>query len=239
MRIYFWPRPRLRQALAVAVLAAVAFFYWLVEASPERPVSGEMLQALYRGNPGRQAVGLMFNVDWGEEYIPQILQLLAQYDARSTFFISGRWAEKFPDLVKEIAAAGHEVGNHGYAHLHVGRLGKEQIKRDLQKAEAALQPLLGRRMAFYAPPYGEAPKQVIEAAAEAGYQTVLWTIDTVDWQPEQKASAIVAKIKDRLVNGALILMHPTAVTVEALPSLLEYLEEKGYRLLSLSEITAP
>lgn len=239
MRIYFWPRPRLWQALAVAALAAVAFFSWRLAVSPVRPVSGEGPRALNRGDPGQRAVALMFNVDWGEEYIPQILQQLAQHEAKASFFISGRWAEKFPDLVQEIVAAGHEVENHGYAHLHVGQLAKKQVQIDLQRAEEVLEPLIGRRMLFYAPPYGEAPPSVVEAAQELGYRTVLWTIDTIDWQPGRKASTILAKVKDGLVNGALILLHPTAVTVEVLPSLLDYLEGQGYRLLSLAEIIGP
>lgn len=239
MHIYFWPRRRLRQALVGAGLAVVAFFSWFLGGYTVKPVSGETPQAISRGNPARRAVALMFNVDWGEEYLPQILQLLAQHEAKATFFITGRWAEKFPHLVREIAAAGHEVGNHGYAHPHVARLEQRQIKEDLERGEAVLRSLLGSGTRYYAPPYGEATPLVVETAAALGYQTVLWTIDSVDWQPGREPAAVMAGVREGLVAGALILLHPTALTVEVLPSLLTYLAEQHYRPLTLSEVLAP
>lgn len=240
MRVFFWPRRRLRQALAVSGLAAAVFFCWLLGEPSNRQTSAGMPQAIYQGDPQRQVVALMFNVDWGEEHIPKLLEILGQHGVKGTFFVTGAFAEKFPELVKQIAASGCEIGNHGYGHVHVANLDRQGVKSDIDRAAEVLGPLCSKnKLRFYAPPYGEVSNTIVGAAADSGYQTVLWTIDTVDWQPGRSQAEVVGKVKAKLTNGALILMHPTAVTVASLPEILDHLSQQEYQAVTVSECLTP
>lgn len=192
---------------------------------------------IYHGDAGIKSMALTVNVFWGEEYLPQMLDIMARHKVKATFFIGGVWAEKFPDLVKSIEAAGHEIGSHGYSHPHPDRIGKHGNLEDINKAGKIIYQITGHIPQLYAPPYGERGPAVLEAAREAGCTTILWSIDTVDWQ-RPGADVIAHRVLDRAENGAIVLMHPTAPTVEALPQIITGLQEKGLSLVTVSELLA-
>jgi len=191
---------------------------------------------VYQGNSSLQMIAFTFNVDWGEAYLPDLLSILEQNWIKATFFVTGRFASQFPALTAQIATAGHEVGNHGYLHLHVDTVSDVQHREDLVKAEEALQKITGQKTVLYAPPYGEHADHVVLTAAELGYRTILWTIDTIDWQPGRQPETIVSKVVDNAKNGAIILMHPTKPTVQALPEMIRQLQEKKYSFGKVSEV---
>ncbi|HHY45408.1 MAG TPA: polysaccharide deacetylase family protein [Firmicutes bacterium] len=188
-----------------------------------------------RGYSGKPNVTLMFNVDWGEEHIPALLDILSSKNVRATFFPTGTWAEKNPALLTRIVSEGHEIGNHGGAHNHVQSMGKQSLQRLIQSGEERIFQACGVYPSkLFAPPYGEWTNNTVEYALEMGYQTVLWTVDTVDWRlPEPEA--IWKRALAGVVPGALILMHPTEPTVSALPTLIDGLREKGYTIVTVSE----
>lgn len=188
-----------------------------------------------RGYSGRPNVSLMFNVDWGEEDLPALLDILAASNVRATFFPTGAWAEKNPLLAARIVLEGHEIGNHGGAHNHVETMSREELQRLIESGEERIYQACGVYPSkLFAPPYGEWTSDTVAYALERGYQTVLWTVDTVDWRlpaPE----AIWKRALAGAVPGALILMHPTEPTVSALPILIDELREKGFTLVTVSE----
>lgn len=201
-----------------------------------RAVYVSKMAPIYQGDASKKAIALVFNVDWGEEYLPRILELLAQGKARATFFFTGQWADKFPELVKKVADAGHEVGNHGYAHLHVNNLSPEEIRRDIKRAEEVLTGLTGRKPSLYTPPYGENKPHVINAAADLGYKFILWTINPGDYLPGTKPEDIIKAVTSHSQNGAIVQLHPTAATTQALTGLIDELQRRGYALVTVSEI---
>ena len=188
-----------------------------------------------RGYSGRVCASLMFNIDWGEEHLPALLDILLAKGVRATFFPTGTWAEDHKELAARLVADGHEVGNHGGAHDHVERMGKEDLKRLIKLGEERIEAACGVRPArLFAPPYGEWTADTVRYALECGYETVLWTVDTVDWRlpaPE----TIWKRALGGAVPGALVLMHPTEPTVVALPTLIDGLREKGYQIVTVSE----
>lgn len=88
---------------------------------------------------------------------------------------------------------------------------------------------------MFAPPYGERGPTVLQAAEEAGYHTILWTADTIDWQ-RPAPEVIVRRVLDKAENGSIVLMHPTEPTVKALPDMIKGLKEKGYQLVTVSDM---
>lgn len=214
----------------VFILALVGSWIELTKLE-EAPV----INPIYIGNTAEKAVALMVNVDWGEEIIPQMLQVFKDNEVKATFFVTGRFAKKFHEAVLLIVADGHEIGNHGYAHPHPDRISPEDNIKDIATTEEVF---LEHHIPFsklYAPPYGEHKEHVLQAAESLGYRTIMWTADTVDWQ-NPAPETIVQRIVSKADNGALVLMHPKECTLQALPVLLAKLREQEFAFKTVSEI---
>jgi len=192
-------------------------------------------QAIYQGNTGKKLVALTVNVDWGEEFIPEMLETLKKHDSQATFFVTGIWAEKNPDLLKQMYDAGHSIQNHGYKHLHFNSISAEEVANQIKKAEEAIYKITGERSTFFAPPYGEHNQQVINVTEKLNYHLIMWSVDTIDWR-RPNPDTIVKRVINKVHNDAIVLMHPTEPTVKALPQLLSSLSDQGYKMVSIKDI---
>lgn len=192
-------------------------------------------EPIYQGSSEKKEIALTCNVFWGEEFLSQMLAILKRNNVPMTFFVGGVWAEKFPEITRKLLEAGHEIGSHGYSHPHPDRLSKADNLEDILKCEQVLMEITGKKPVLYAPPYGERGPAVLQAAEEAGYRTILWSIDTVDWR-RPRPEAIVNKVVNNAHNGAIVLMHPTAPTVHALPQIIELLQEKGFTFVTVGQL---
>ncbi|MGE5450005.1 MAG: polysaccharide deacetylase family protein [Methanomassiliicoccales archaeon] len=234
MRIFFINRRQVRGILLVTLLTLIAIGGIGVYVSLG---SAEKVTApvYYQGNTGDKVVALDINVDWGEEYVPQMLEILAETKIKASFFVTGTWAQKHPDLVRKMAEQGHDVQNHGHHHLHLTRASNQVILDELSVAEGIIQEASGIKPVLFAPPYGETDNRVNQLAANQGYQVVLWSLDTIDWQ-RPSPNTIAQRIIKRLHNDAIVLMHPTAPTVKALPIMIGELKSQGYQIKLVREI---
>lgn len=233
LRFYFFDRRSIARTLFLAMTAAVLFTGGMLLYRSAEPVFYN--QPIYQGSPRHREIALTVNVFWGEEYIPQMLDILRQSNVKATFFLGGTWVKKYPELASRIAGEGHEIGSHGYSHPHPDRLSKSENLREMQKAEDIIYRATGARPRLFAPPYGERGPSVLEAADDASYTTILWSIDTVDWQLPPP-DVIVQRVAGRAHNGAIVLMHPTAPTVKALPEIIQRLKKEGYQLVTVSKL---
>jgi len=192
----------------------------------------------------QKVMALTINVDWGEEYIPAMLDILDQGKARATFFVTGRWAKKHPELLKLISDRGHQIENHGYSHPHPDQLSLEANQEEIKKTESIIEGIIGKKTHLYAPPYGEKGVSGLRAAEALGYQTILWTLDTVDWRANSTPEIIAKRIINPAIqfgikpdkSGAIVLMHPKANTVRALPVILDQLGRAGFSFQTLDEL---
>ncbi|MBP2654900.1 MAG: polysaccharide deacetylase [Firmicutes bacterium] len=198
-----------------------------VNIEPEKP------RPIYQGATDKPQVALACNVFWGEEYLPEMLDVLDKNNIKITFFIGGSWAKRHPDIVKMIANGNHELGNHTYSHPHPNVIDKEANKEQIVKTETLIKELTGIKTTLYAPPYGEFNDTVLKAASEAGYTTILWSIDTIDWK-RPSPDIIIERVMNKIHNGAIILMHPTEPTLKALPTLISKIQGRGYKIVSVS-----
>lgn len=190
---------------------------------------------IVQGNSANKSISISINVDWGQEYIPELLEILCQHHVRATFFITGRWAQVNGQLVQQIVYRGQDIGNHGFSHPHVNDLTLDENMDEIRQTEEVLYKLTKQHTKFYAPPYGEYNETVLDAAARSNLRTVLWSIDTVDWQ-NPTPQWIIARVQRMSHNGAIILMHPTPATVKALPDILTTLAGQGYEIVSLEKL---
>ncbi len=189
----------------------------------------------YSGETGEEQVAICVNVDWGEDYIPPMLKTFAAHDVKATFFLTGRWTEKFPAVAKEILDSGMEIGNHGLKHVSPNRMSYEENKADIEAAAAIIEDTLYVKTVLFAPAAGEIDEQVQQAAADLGYRLILWSVDTVDWQ-KPTAETIINRVADQVEDGSIILMHPTENTAAALQGILDVLAEKGLKAVPVSAL---
>lgn len=192
-------------------------------------------QPIFQGNPAQPHIALACNVFWGEEYLPDMLKTLDENNVHITFFIGGSWANKYPEVLKDLANRGHELGNHTYSHPHPNNLSKEKNKEQIIKTEELVASITGVKTNLYAPPYGEYNNTVLLAAQELNYTTTMWSIDTIDWK-RPSPDVIKERVLKKLHNGAIILMHPTAPTAQALPELIAEIKKRGYTITTVSDI---
>ncbi len=193
---------------------------------------------VYQGNPEKQQIALVINVAWGNEHLPEMLKILQAADVRASFFLVGRWAANNLDLVRQIADAGHEFGNHAYSDPHLPQLGRDQIALEITKTSEAITLATGEEVKFFSPPYNDFNQTVLDTAAELGYLTVLCSLDTADWM-RPGVDRIVARIVPRAHNGAIVLMHPTEQTPAALARIVSGLLDQGYQLVTVSQLLSP
>jgi probable sporulation protein (polysaccharide deacetylase family) len=210
----------------------------LTEIPPRKSLWEFTPQPIYRGNPKKKMVALMINVAWGNEYLVQILETLEEKQVKATFFLDGSWLSKNPELAKQIAQAGHEIGSHAYSHPSMSRLSKERIIEEIEKTNQKIEEVLQIKTPLFAPPSGDFDQRVVNLAWERKMLTILWTLDTVDWR-KPPAEEMVNRILSNVENGYLILMHPTEPTAKGLIAMIEGIEQKGLSIGTVSEVISP
>ncbi len=191
------------------------------------------------GSPSARLVALTFDAGSSAEPVPQILRALAQRGIRCTFFLTGQWIERYPDAARQIAEAGHELGNHSWSHPAFTSLTDEQIREQLRRTEEVALRVCGRSTKpLFRPPFGARDERVRSVAAEEGYLTIYWTIDSWDSVKKDITPQMITDRVMRLMRpGAIVLMHcGSEATAQALPLLLNALDAQGYRVVTVSEL---
>ncbi len=190
------------------------------------------------GNTSRPRIALTFDAGGPSEPTGRILDILAKHHVHSTFFITGDWANLNPDLVRRIHNEGHEIGNHTMHHPDLRTLSDQGVCTELNQAERVISSLTGvTTRPYYRPPYGGRDTRVRTLAAQIGYRTVYWTIDTLDWQMTATTDSITKIVMTNIKNGAIILMHAgSQVESETLDGLMTKIEQMGYQTVTVTQV---
>ncbi|HJT59011.1 MAG TPA: polysaccharide deacetylase family protein, partial [Ktedonobacteraceae bacterium] len=191
------------------------------------------------GTTGRKHVALTFDAGGDVAPAATILSILKNRGVHATWFFTGVWAQQDPTLVRQVADGGFEIGNHTMTHTDLATVpGSEECKQ-LNQADTTISSITGRSTTrpYFRPPYGSRNTQIRQVAANLGYRTVMWTIDTLDWQQDSTPQRILQIITDNLTPGAIILMHAGSVSEsQALDQVITYLQAQGYTLDTISQV---
>lgn len=195
-----------------------------------------------RGDPERPWIALTFDAGASAVPLPSMLETLREKDVRCTFFITGillRQAQG-PELLQEIVADGHELGNHSDTHPQFPELTDEEIGEQLAAVEEWVLELTGRTTKpYFRPPFGSRDERVRRVVEENGYLTVMWTYQVWDWVEDRTTEKVFRYAVDGACNGGIVVMHVGAEeTAEALPDIIDELRARGYRLVTLGELLA-
>lgn len=220
--------------LILIALLLIGLILFLLFSSNVKDVFNEDI--LYKGTRDEKIVVFACNIDWGNEHIPNMLQILRDNDIKISFFPTGRWAKENPDLIKSIDEDNHEIGNHGYNHVDYDKLSYDKNKEEILKAHNTLLDITGKSPKYFAPPSGAFNDETVKAAKDLGYKLVLWSIDTIDWREDSTKDVIINRIESKIHNSAIILMHPTQETVNALPEIINSLFQKGYKIGTIGDV---
>jgi peptidoglycan-N-acetylglucosamine deacetylase len=249
IRFYDFPDIRLRPVqhvshrrllLATALMTAIAVFVVNAE-TPGGQAFGPVVARVRADQP---VVALTFD-DGPSAYTAQVLDILARYQVKATFFVIGMNVEKYPDLARRIVAEGHAIGNHTYSHPLLGPVEiPSRFEHELERADLAIEAATGVRTRLFRPPRGLRSPWMMRRARSDGYQVVTWSVSPDDWR-HPPSSVIVQRVLDRVRPGAIVLLHDGLETrasphqentVAALPAILAGLQARGYRFVTVPEL---
>lgn len=191
---------------------------------------------IYMVDTQDKKIALTLNCAWTNEDIPSILETLNKYNVKLTFFVVGDWVDKYPNSVKQIYLAGHEIANHSNTHPHVNKLSYEENINEINLCSKKVKNITGNYTTLYRGPYGEYNNTVIEAANSINHQSIQWNIDTLDYKGLTKEE-MYNRIEKNLCPGSIVLMHSGAEnTANALPYIIEKLIENEYEIITVSNL---
>src|SRR5690625_2959166 len=153
-------------------------------------------------DPNGKYVALTFDDGPSEDVTPRVLSILNEYDAKATFFMLGSQVDYFPDIAKQVADAGHEIGNHTWEHQDLTLLGPENIRKEVSQTADRIHNATGVRPYLFRPPYGAYNELVINDATQSENSIILWSVDSLDWQ-SRNADAVNQEISQEITPGAI------------------------------------
>ena len=228
---------RRRHLLAVmgAVLALAIFGVVNAPVVVETAAAQRQLP-IYNVQRDDNLVAISFDAAWGNEDTQQLIDILEQYQVKTTFFVVGDWVDKYPESVKALHEAGHEIMNHSKNHAHYNSLSTEQIIADVNACNDKIEAITGVRPTLIRCPYGEYDDHVIAAIRSIGMEPIQWDVDSLDWK-ELSALEITKRVTEKVKSGSICLFHNAALhTPEALPSILQYFKENGFTVVPISKV---
>ncbi len=218
-------------ALIAAVFAANAFAPAAVAALAKKRVL-----PIYSVERDDKTVAISFDCAWGTEHTDELLKIMDEQDVKCTFFTVQFWVERYPEYVKKIAAAGHEIGTHSRTHPKMSELTKEQIQSELKTSCEAIENITGKKTELFRPPFGDYDDLLVETAKEAGLYTIQWDVDSLDWK-NLSGQEIALRVINGVQSGSIILCHNNGLhTADALPVILSTLKNKGYKFVPIGEL---
>lgn len=191
---------------------------------------------IYRVDRQDKAISISFDAAWGNEQTQNLLDILRENDVKATFFLVGMWVDKYPESVKAVFDAGHDVGNHSDTHPHMPKLSKDKITAQIEDCNNKVEKITGQRPKLFRPPYGDYNNALVDTVTDLNMYCIQWDVDSLDWK-DPTADDMVKRIKSKIKPGSIILMHNGAKnTPEALPKIIKMIKEEGYTLIPISEL---
>ena len=206
---------------------------------PTVPVSED---EVLHGDPNVANMALVFNVGAGYEPATGILDTLAERQLHATFFVMGWWADRHPDVLRQIADGGHEIASHGHSIFDLTQAGDDQVRADLESADLSISAVIGKTTRpLWSPSAGYRNARVRGIAASLGYRPILWTVDSGDWTLEATVESVYSHVVNAAANGTIVVLHfdspkTRETTAEVLLAVIDNLRGAGYRLMTITEL---
>lgn len=181
-------------------------------------------------------IAITFDCAWGAEKTQGLLDCMKDYGVECTFFMTQFWVEKYPDMVRKIYEAGHDVGTHSVTHSYMSKMSEDKIVSELSSSSLAIEKITGSKVNLFRAPYGDYNDKLINTCEKEGFFVIQWDVDSLDWK-DVTSKQITDRIINKTKNGSIILCHNNAEnTLEALPHIFANLQGRGYEFVKLSKL---
>jgi len=197
------------------------------------------------GDDKEKKVALTFDDGPDNIYTPQILDILKAKNVKATFFVIGKRAERFSEIMQRIVAEGHLAGNHTWNHPNIMKISLEDAKEEVLKTEKLLKSYykdMPDRVRIFRSPYGSIDPERVEFISNIGYKIISWNVDSLDWKG-LSAEEVKTNVLENVTNGSIILQHSAggaeedlSGSVEALPEIIDVLKAEGFKFVTVDEI---
>lgn len=184
---------------------------------------------------------LTFDDGPSPEYTPRLLDLLAQYNIKASFFVVGSFAEAYPEIIQRMQREGHYIGLHGLIHRSAYLMTPRQMKAHIAEGKAILKKL-GVTVSGYRPPWGHRTPWTKKYARENDLEIILWDVMAEDWKANETAAEIGRKLKERTSPEAIVCLHDgrgakgaPGCMIDALAMVLPQWIDEGYRFKRVDE----
>ena len=227
-----------RKVIAGAAFAlAAVMMFWVVNHPAVVGASASTRQLpIYCVQKDYKVLSISFDAAWGNEDTQQLIDILDKYGVKATFFVVGEWVGKYPESVKALFDAGHEVMSHSNTHAHFNSLSADEIVADLTACGDKIEGVTGVRPTLFRCPYGEYDDHVINAVRSMDIEPIQWDVDSLDWK-DLSAADITKRVTGKVQPGSIVLFHNAALhTPEALPGIIEALLQQGYTFVPISQL---
>lgn len=231
--------------ISVAIALSTVLILFLLATTFKTPNMGTSIQTsaktskllpIYNVDTEENNVALTINCAWNADDIDLILETLTKNQVKATFFMVGDWIEKFPDAVNKIYESGNEIANHSETHPHVNNLSYEKNLEQITKCSERVKKITGKPTTLYRGPYGEYNDTVLKSAEDSNHIAIQWNIDSLDYKG-LTAEQMWERISPKLQKGSIILMHNgTENTALSLDTLIKNIKNKGYELVTVSDL---
>lgn len=233
MRIFVVNSRKINAVISVVSVAALALATvgMLVSAKENR------ILPIYNVENSNKQIAVTFDAAWDDSNVDELISIMDEYGVKSTVFAVGEWAEKYPDAVKKLSDAGHEIANHSDKHRHIKSMSKDEFIADVKACNERLTAITGKTVTLYRGAYGEYNNMSVSAVESLGMYYIQWDCDSLDWKPDYTVDMIVSSALKKAKPGSIMLLHIGAkLTAEALPRILTELKNEGYRFVTVSEL---
>lgn len=195
---------------------------------------------IVRGETTSTMVALTFDAGSGARNTPAILDALKAANLKVTMFLTGQWAEQYPDLVKRIVADGHELANHSYTHPDFTTVNSSVLVDELQRTEHLVRELTGKSTKpWFRPPFGARNARVLDVLGREGYYSVYWTLDSGDWRTDYSNMDVLNLVSTRAAGGSIVVQHlDSPQSAAVLPQIIQRLTARGLSIVTLSRLFA-
>ena len=232
---FFLIRRRPLAVLGCLLAAAVMFFAVSNPAVVGASATTRQLP-IYCVQKDYKVLSISFDAAWGNEDTQQLIDIMDRYQVKATFFVVGEWVDKYPESVKALHDAGHEIMSHSDDHAHFNSLSAEEITRNLNACNDKIEAVTGVRPTLFRCPYGEYDDHVISTVRALGMEPIQWDVDSLDWK-DLSAQEITRRVTGKVGPGSIVLFHNAALhTPEALPTILQTLLQEGYTFVPISQL---
>ena len=222
--------------MGIILILCTLFTAIIITPKAIEAVTTKRLIPIYCVDKKEKVVAISFDAAWGNEDTQTLINILAKYHVKATFFVVGEWVDKYPESVKALSDAGQEVMNHSDTHPHMTKLSNEAMLNEIKSCDEKIAKITGVTPTLFRAPYGDYNNDLITNLASINHFCIQWDVDSLDWKnptPAQIQETVLKKVKP----GSIVLFHNAALnTPAALPGIIEHLQKEGYTFMPISQL---